>query len=299
MRVLGHLPCKNDRMNWDDLRYVLALSRRKTLTGVAQEFGESHSTVGRRMRAIERKLGTRLFDQMSAGFCVTEAGQEVADAAERVETEVLGLQARIVGQDAKLQGKLRVATQDALFSIYGQAFATFVQRYPGIELTVVVSDNTSSLTRREADIALRLTSAPPDELVGRRICDIEFAPYASKALVAQLGPSATLNDYPWLHLDEGNGKKWLDEWLSVNAPHAHVAMRISATTPSLREAIANSTGVFFQCTMEGDKDPRLQRIGPVLHDQIQGCWLLTLPELRRTRRVAAFMDHFATWFPPA
>ena len=284
-------------MDWDDLRYVLALSRQKTLSGVAQDFGESHSTVGRRLRAFERKLGARLFDQTPDGFVATLAGQDIAEAAERIEAEVLALQTRIAGQDTKLHGKLRVATLDILFSLYREAFTAFTERFPGIELTVLVSDSPMSLTRREADVALRLTNKPPDYLVGRRIRDLEFALYGSKELVARCGPQATLNDYPWLHLDERTDTKWLDDWLAAHAPRARIAMRMDATAPALREAIAAGAGVFFQSTVEGDSDPRLQRVGPVLHDHVQGCWLLTLPELRSTRRVVAFMDHMAGWLP--
>lgn len=284
-------------MNWDDLRYVLALSRLKTFSGVAQSFGESHSTVGRRLRAFESRLGARLFDQSPEGFVATPAGQDIAEAAERIEAEVLALQARIAGQDARLHGKLRVATLDILFTLYRDAFSAFTERYPGIELTVLVSDNPSLLTRRESDVALRLTNKPPEYLVGRRIGELEFALYGSKSLVARCGPQATLNDYPWLHLDERGDTQWLDDWLAAHAPLARIAMRMDATAPALREAIAAGTGVFFQSTADGDSDPRLQRVGPVLHDHLQGCWLLTLPELRSTRRVVAFMDHFAAWLP--
>jgi DNA-binding transcriptional LysR family regulator len=294
---LGQSLCKISQMDWDDLRYVLALKRLNTLSAVAQSFGESHSTVGRRLRAIERKLGARLFDQTPEGFVATPAGQDYAEAAERVEAEVLALQARVAGQDKRLQGKLRVTTMDLLYSHYQAAFTSFIERYAGIELTVVVTNNASSLTRREADVALRLTNAPPQDLVGRRIGQLDFAPYASRALVARYGADPTQPDYPWLHLDERSNPKWLDEWLAANAPNARIAMRIEANAVMLREAIASGVGVSFASTAEADADPRLQRVGPVLTAFSQGCWLLTLPDLRSTRRVLAFMDHFATWLP--
>ena len=284
-------------MDWDDLRYVLALNRLNTLSAVAQSFGESHSTVGRRLRGIERKLGARLFDQTPDGFVATPAGQDYAEAAERVEAEVLALQARVAGQDTRLQGKLRVSTMDLLFGLYGGAFTTFIERYPGIELTVVVNDNASSLTRREADVALRLTNAPPEDLVGRRIAQLDFAAYASHDLVARHGPDPTQPGYPWLHLDERSNPKWLDQWLAANAPRARIAMRIEADAVTLREAIALGAGAFFASTSEGDADPRLQRVGPVLTAFRQGCWLLTLPDLRHTKRVLAFMEHCAAWLP--
>ncbi len=282
-------------MDWDDLRYVLALKRLGTFSAVAQSFGESHSTVGRRLRGIERKLGARLFDQTPEGFVATPAGQDYADAAERVEAEVLALQARVAGRDGRLQGKLRVTTMDILYGLYRDAISAFIERYPGIELTVVVTDNASSLTRREADVALRLTNSPPEDLVGRRIAQLDFAPYASHALVARHGPDATQAGYPWMHLDERSNPQWLDNWLTVHAPQARITMRMEANAATLHQAIASGVGAFFASTAEGDADPRLQRVGPELAGFSQGCWLLTLPELRRTRRVVAFMEHCAAW----
>lgn len=154
--------CKNAEMDWDDLRYVLAISRDRTLSRAAISLGASHTTVGRRVRALELKLGVRLFDQTPDGFMPTAAGQDIADVAERMEGDVLSLEGRVLGRDARLQGRLRVATMDILFRRYHDAFSSFMVRYPSVELTVTSSDNEVSLTRREADVALRMTSSPPE-----------------------------------------------------------------------------------------------------------------------------------------
>ncbi|MBX3159756.1 MAG: LysR family transcriptional regulator [Deltaproteobacteria bacterium] len=278
-------------MNWDDLRFVLALARHRTLSRAAKALGATHTTVARRMQGIEAELGSRLFDASAAGYAPTPAGQLVVEAAERTEAELQALEARVLGGDAKLEGKLRVTTMDILFRRYERVFATFIERFPGIELTVACSDNEASLTRRDADVALRMSNDPPEHLVGRRVGRVEFAVYASRRF------GRRRRDLPWLHWDERLGARWLDAWLAANAPGARIAMRVDMSSLVLREAIASGIGVHFLATSEGDSDPRLRRIGPVQAAHSRDVWLLTLSELRTASRVRAFMDHFAAEAP--
>lgn len=289
--VIAHHVCKNAHVDWDDLRYVLAVARERTLSLAAERLGVTHTTVGRRLRAIEERLGVRLFDRTPDAFVPTAAGQDVAEVAERMEGEVLSLEGRVLGRDAQLEGKLRVATMDLLFRRYQAAFASFIARFPGVELTVTSSDTEVSLTRREADAALRMTSSPPEHLVGRKVGRVDFAVYASRALARRVGPDAAYSDYPWLHWDERLGMTWLDEWLARNAPGARVAMRVDFSSVLVRQAVAAGIGVHFLATFEGDGDPELQRIGPVHPEYSRDVWLLTLPDLRSTSRVRAFLDH--------
>lgn len=286
-----HALCKNAEMDWDDLRYVLAISRDRTLSRAAGSLGASHTTVGRRVRALELKLGVRLFDQTPDGFMPTAAGQDIAEVAERMEGDVLSLEGRVLGRDARLQGRLRVATMDILFRRYNGAFSSFMARYPSVELTVTSSDDEVSLTRRQADVALRMTSSPPEHLVGRKVGRVDFAVFGSKALVERMGPHAGYDDYPWIHWDERLNMRWLDAWLAQRAPNARIAMRVDVSSMVLREVIAAGIGVHFLASFDGDSDPALKRVGPIEPGFSRDLWLLTLPELRNTNRIRAFMDH--------
>lgn len=286
------LVCNHAQVDWDDLRYVLAIHRDRTLSRAAARLGASHTTVGRRIRAIETALGVRLFDQTPDGFVATAAGEDIAGVAERMETEVLAVEGRVLGRDARIQGKLRVATMDMLFRRYEAAFVSFAERYPSIELTLAASDTEISLPRREADVALRLTRTPPEYAVGRRIGHIEFAVYASATLAARVGTDAPLDDFPWLNWDERLNMRWLDDWLAARAPRARIAMRVDVSSLTLHDVIASGIGVHFLACFEGDSDPRLVRVGPVEPAFGRDVWLLTLPDMKHTARVRAFMDHF-------
>lgn len=290
--VFDHLLCKNVQiMHWDDLRFVLALSRHPSLSAAAKALGTTHTTVARRLRGIEASLGVRLFDATDGGYAPTPAGQHVVATAERTETEVLALEARVLGGDARLEGKLRVTTMDILLRRYQPVISSFVERYPGVDLTVGCTDVEASLTRRDADVAIRMTNAPPEQLVGRKIGRVEFAAYASRELARRVGVRAPFSAFPWLHWDERRDMRWLDGWLAANAPGARVALRVDVGSLSLRELIASGVGIHFLSLDEGDTDPRLCRIGPVQAAYGRDVWALTLPELRATTRVRAFLDH--------
>ena len=279
-------------LDWDDLRYVLAISRDRSLSRAADRLGVSHTTVGRRVRAIEEALGVRLFDQTPDGFVATAAGRDVAEVGERMETELMSLEGRVLGGDAKLEGKLRVATMDMLFRRFQGVFASFIARYPGVQMTLTASNDEVSFTRREADVALRMTNTPPDHLLGRKVGRVDFAVYASEALVKRVGPGAPLDDYPWIAWDEQRpDMRWLDGWLAANAPRARIAMRVDFSMLALRDAIAGGLGAHFLATFEGEADPTLRRITPIDPDHSRDLWLLTSPELRSTSRIRAFMDH--------
>jgi len=281
-------------VNWDDLRYVLALARHRTHSQAAAQLRATHTTVARRLRMIESALGARLFESTPDGHVPTPTGLEVLGVAERMEAELLGLEARVLGGDARLQGKLRVTTMDILFRRYQGAISSFLQRHPGVELTLICSDTEAALNRREADVALRMSNSPPEHLIGRKLGQVDFAAYARRELAESLGGArAGYAALPWLHWDERLNPKWLDTWLAEHAPGASIPLRVDAGSLALREIVAAGFGVHFLATCEGDTDPRLVRVGPVERTFSRDVWLLTLPELRTTARVRAFLDHMS------
>lgn len=288
--------CKNAQVDWDDLRFVLALTRRHTLAKTAESLGVTHTTVGRRVRAIEARLGTRLFDRTPDGFLATPAGQDLAATAERVEAEVLAAEGRVLGQNAQLKGALRVSTMDMLYCGFQDLFASFVRRYPNVELTVTTPLDRVSLTRREADVALRLTNQPPEHLVGRRVGRVQFAVYAARSLVEKVGQDAGLGAFPWIGWDERLDNRWFDGWLAQHAPGARIVARFDDSGRAREHAVRGGLGVHFLACFEGDALPGVVRISDVLTEFAHDLWLLTLRDLRTTRRVRAFLDHMSQSF---
>ena len=290
MGDFGNRACNNVRMDWDALRYVLAIYREKTLSGAAGNLGVTRTTVGRRLKEVEDRLGVRLFDRTDEGFAATVAGEELANTALRLEEAIHVTEGRLRGRDAELRGRLRVSTVDFVFAGFPDVFSTFVQRYPGVDMTVNVTNEPVSLVRRDADVALRIGNSPADRLLGRRVGRLQFEAYAARSLVERIGRGAALADFPWLHQDERSDGRWLDGWLAKNAPGAKVVFR-SDDYAVRRLALSAGIGVHFLPCFDGDADPALVRIGARLGEQARDLWVLTLPELGNNSRIRAFMDH--------
>lgn len=289
--------CNNAPMDWDDLRYVLAISREKTLSGAAAQLGVTRTTVGRRLKEAESRLGVRLFDRSDEGLAATAAGEELANTALQLEEQIQLTEGRLRGRDAELRGRLRVSTVDFVFAGFTDVFSTFVRRYPGVDMTVNVTNEPVSLVRRDADVALRIGNSPADRLLGRRVGRLQFEAYAARSLVERVGARATLADFPWIHNDERSDGRWLDQWLAKHAPGAKVVFR-SDDFAVRRLALAAGIGAHFLPCFDGDADSTLVRIGARLSEEARDLWVLTLPELRNNSRIRAFMDHVHSALKP-
>jgi len=283
-------------MNWDDLRVVLAVARVPTLVGAAKALGVAHSTVGRRLRTFEQGLGVQLFDRTPEGLVPTDAGRELIEAAEEVERTVLAVQGRVEGRDEELHGELRVSTFDLLFSACRGAFASFVSRFPTVELTVGLTSTPVSLTRRETDVVIRMSSSPPEGLVGRRVGRMPMAIFALPELADRCGRSVDYSAYPWVGLDRRSNARWLEMWMAEHAPTAKVVVWADDSSSLLRDLVLSGVGVFFLPLWEGEA-LGLHRVGEPMRDLPSDVWLLTHRDLRHNRRVRAFLDHMSEHLP--
>jgi DNA-binding transcriptional LysR family regulator len=161
-----------------DLPLILALSRKRTLAGAAEQLGLDLSTVFRRLNSLESRMRVRLFDRSTRGYQLTAAGERAAAAAERVETELLTLDREISGRDQQLSGILRVTASETLsHAVLPQLFAQFHTLHPRIQLVLSIDNRMLDLGRREADVALRVRRPVDPALFGRRLTGIAWAFY--------------------------------------------------------------------------------------------------------------------------
>lgn len=276
-------------MDWDHLRYVLALSRNGTLSAAADELDVTHTTVARRIAAIETTLATRVFERIGGRYVPTAAGEQVARVAADMEEALHALDRGIAGRDQQLHGRVRLATTDILALWMQQDLTSFSRRYPEVDLELLTSDAFHSLDRREADVALRATNTPPDHLVGRRLGRIEYAVYANHELLASHG-TRVLSDLPWLGIVERMGARLTAQRRESVAPGARVVCRIDGGVAAL-SAVRGGMCVGFLPCLVADPFPELVRLRPVEEDFGLDLWVLTHPDLRGTARVRALMQH--------
>lgn len=272
-------------MNWDDMRLFLAVARAGSISGGARLLGVQHSTVSRRIRSLEKKMDARLIERKKSGYELTIAGENIKQAALRIEREMLNVDEALLGKDANLVGPLRVtAINNMASSVLMPMFARFSEKYPQVELHIIVSNSDASLSEREADIAIRLTNSPTETLIGKRMLTVASTIYGSKKYLAKI-----------------NKQKAEPKWIGVNCCIFHKTWTkqycshqehnfYSDDTLLTLAAIKQDLGVSYLPCFLGDSDPLLERYCEPDPQHDLGLWILLHPDLKRTARVLAFRD---------
>lgn len=274
---------------WDDLRTVLAIAEAGSLSGAARGLGVSHATVFRRLGAIEERLGVQLFERGRGGYTPTTAGEDVAGAAKRIESEVVGVERRVAGRDLLPSGTLRITTTDTLLNgLLSPILARFRQNYPEITLEIAVSNVLLSLSKREADVAVRPTQEPPENLVGRRAGRIAQAVYGAAAVFAGAA-SPEYATVDWIGPDETLWYRQLDAWMKQQGHDERCRYRVDSLQ-GMQTGVADGIGIAVLPRYLGDGDPRLVRLGEPIPELVNDLWLLTHPDLRRVARIRAFTE---------
>jgi DNA-binding transcriptional LysR family regulator len=281
-------------MDWDHLRFFLATSRFETLTDAARQLGVNQTTVTRQLQAFQSSIGTQLFDRTVEGLVMTQAGEDVLAAAEQIEDVIAALDRRVHGRDARLSGRLSVTTVDMVGAYDAGLFKHFAERYPDIELELYVDDAQRSLTRREADVAIRWTDTPAEHLVGRRLVRAAYAPYGSVDLVGAK-PKRPLASYPWLAWHPVKGARVSDAWMRKRVPDATIVCRFDSAI-AMHAAVRAGMGVALMPCAYTAGDPGLRQLARIQPELGFDLWVLTHPDLRRSARVRAFLEHTADYF---
>jgi DNA-binding transcriptional LysR family regulator len=277
-------------MSWEDFRLVKAISDARSLVGAAESLNLNHSTVFRRLGALEETIGTRLFERARAGYEPTAAGEEMIKLASRMDQDIVDFERKIAGRDVKPAGDLRVATNDTLL-IYmlTPVFAGFRIAYPDIRVDVAIGNQSLNLSKRDADVAVRATLRPPETLVGRRIADFAWARYAARSWLEKRRPVEG-DDVPWIGFGEALSHISASRWINQHVGTRRVVYRVD-TVLGLAGAIEAEIGVGLLPCFIGDRSPGVVRLGlQTFDDPMESLWLLTHPDMRNSARVRAFMD---------
>ncbi|WP_407146669.1 LysR family transcriptional regulator [Bradyrhizobium sp. ORS 86] len=279
-------------IDWNDLRLVLAVAREGSLSGAARRLRVTHSTVFRRLGAIEAAIGTRLFERFRDGYAPTPAGETAAASAARLEDEVLALERKLAGRDLRPSGPVRITTTDTLGAILMRHLPAMRAAHPGIEPEITISNTMANLTRREAEIAVRPTPAPPELLVGRRVAEIAHAIYGSRAYLDRRSDKE-LSGHDWIGLDDALAGTVIAGWIRENLRAARITCRVDAL-PALRDAAVAGLGLALLPCYVGDLAPGLRRLTPKTPAEPRSAlWLLTHDDLKRTTRIRATLDFLA------
>ena len=294
-------------LDWSDLKHALAVAEAGSLAGASRQLGVNHTTVLRRLDALEATLGTRLFDRKRSGYEPTDAGQAVLAHARHMADRVDEIERQVLGRDRELTGVLRVATAFVIMEhLLPAPLADFARAYPGIE--VEVTENAflvdlsrqrpevvgQSLAHREADVALRLSGHVAEHLVGRNLGMTQCRIYARRGapgLPQNVQPlQALVRDAPWVAFEKDQQDRIYDRWMRSQMEKSRVRVRVdifNATAAMLRTGI----GVGLLPTFMEASNPDLVPVSDPIPELAAPIWMLTHPDLRQTARVRAFMQH--------
>jgi DNA-binding transcriptional LysR family regulator len=278
-------------ISWDEFRLVKAIADTGSLAGAGDVLALNHSTVFRRLNALEQDLGSRLFERARTGYVPTPAGEEMVSLAARMFDDITEFERRVAGRDVKPSGELRVTTNDSLVAhLMTPMFGAFCKQFPEIKLDVVIDNRALNLSRRDADVAIRATAEPPETLVGRRIASIAWSVYGTKGCdIAPTDDPNELTDHTWIGFGDAIASIGPARWMGRAIGPGKIFYRLN-TVLGLAQAIEAGLGIGFVPCFIGDKAPLLMRLlrSPMVFDS--SLWLLMHPELKSSARVRAFVD---------
>ncbi|MET3482789.1 MULTISPECIES: LysR family transcriptional regulator [unclassified Methylobacterium] len=275
-------------LDWDEFRFAKAVADRGGLTAAAADLGINHSTAFRRLAALEAKLDTRLFERLRTGYVPTPAGQAMIAAAARIEADVARFTRVVAGQGETPSGELRV-TAPAGFAaeLLMPMLASFTERYPDIRIELILAEATLNLSRRDADVAIRISREPSETLVGRRLAVTAWGVYGrADRAYGDLAREAWISPGPLVA-----GGSFM-RFVEARVPPDHIRLRLNAVI-GLEAAVQAGLGIGPLPCFTADVNPALQRLsGP--HPELGAdLWILTHPDLRHAARVRVFMEHIA------
>ena len=277
--------------DWDDLRYFLAVERAGSLSGAAKRLNVNHSTVLRRLGSLEKKLGVRLYERLPTGYAMTRAGEALRDRLTGVAEQIEAAQRQLSGLDLKLSGTIRLTSTDTLIrGLLMPHLARFRQQYPGIRVQIVMNNTLLSLTKREADVAVRPSNRPPENLVGRRVGRIQTAIYASRAYLEANARRKDWIEHDWVAPDEGLAHLAQAKWVREHIPEERIATRVDSLV-GMVEAVRHGLGVGMLLCLLGEPERELVRLAPPSAALDTQVWVLTHRDLRNVARIKALTDH--------
>jgi DNA-binding transcriptional LysR family regulator len=274
-------------LDWGDLRFFAELTRTGSLSATARRLRVDHSTVARRIAALEESLGVRLFDRLPRGYALTAEGERIAERAARLEDDILAIERLAQGRRGAHAGTVRISAPPVFASHFlAPRLAALRGLHPEIEIELIGESRAASLTRREADLAVRLQRPADSSLVTRKLGGMAYGLYAAQPYAASREP----DDWVFLGYDESLDHVPQQRWLKRVAAGRPMVFRTNDLASLYEAARAGMGAAALPCFLAA-ADGRLARLPAEGADEaMRELWLLVHKDLRRSPRVRAAMD---------
>lgn len=282
--------------NWNDLRAFLAVARTTRLTTAAARLGMDHTTVGRRIAALETGLGARLFDRSPQGYALTAHGERLMPTAERIETLTLTAAADLGEADQAIGGVVRIGAPEGFGSyVLAPLLAPLADSHPGLDIQLIAISGVLSLSKREADIAVTLSAPREGRLVSRKLTDYGLSLYAAPAYLDARPPIRTRADMQGQrfvgYIEDLLYSPELD-YMQAPDVDIHVSVQSSNLIAQLQATLAGA-GLCVLPDFIATKQPGLVRVLPDAVHLERSLWLVVHADLRNLARIRVVTDMIA------
>ena len=282
-----------DALDADDLALVLALTRAPTLADAATRLGVDSSTVFRALQRLEKRLGRRLFERDRHGYRAVELALLFAAHAERIEGELESARSQLATRDDRVSGLVRVSTTDTLlYGLVMPVLGELMARHPNLRFELDASNELVSLTRRDADLALRATKRPPEHLVGRRLGPVRVAVFAHRDLARGRPALDALAALPWAAPDDALPDHPSVRWRRKHLPKVAPRLQLHSVL-AVMEAVAAGLAVGIVPLFLASAYAEVAALTEALDECDTDLWLLAHPESRHLRRIAVVAKELA------
>ncbi len=272
-------------LEWDDLKLVLAIGRARSITQAAKQTGLHHSTLFRRMADIEDRVGAKLFERQQGDYQPTPSGMAAMETAEKLEAEMAVLARTLAGQDIRPSGTVRLTTTDTLLhAVLSDDLASFAKAYPEITVQVVTDNRFYDLNRHDADIAIRPSNTPNENLVGRQVAPIRSVICGAKGMT-----HPTDGNGAWITCDESLAHIKAAQWRDRYFTDQHVAMRSNSLLNVARLVDAGAGYAVLPLFLAG-AFANIAVLGDAIDGLDNDLWMLMHRDLKSVPRVRAFND---------
>jgi DNA-binding transcriptional LysR family regulator len=282
--------------DWDDLKIILAIARHGSLNAAARALGTTQPTVSRRLDALERRVGVKLFERAASGLAPTPLCDALVDSLSQMEAGAQAVERRIAARDTGLQGRITV-TSLAWFGddVLAPLLACFSAQHQLVTIDLVNDPRRFNLSRGEADIALRIGTFDQEDLVERKVADVSYGLYASAGYLDRHGRpdfETGCDGHLVVSLVDSPIQVVPMEWLKAIAPRAHSVLQTNGMQSHVATAEAGAAMAALPRVL-GDRRPALRRLDPPLAEPSQPVRLGVHADMRDSPRIRALIDFLA------
>ena len=270
------------KLDWDDLHYFLHAARSGTLAGAARAMGVEHTTIGRRLSALEAALGAPLVVRAADGLHLTPLGEHLLPLVEGIEHAVLAVQDQATQQPTRV----RLALPSGLTRLFTAHLDRLLDTAPRVSLELLTGSKTVDLSKGEADIAIRSGPVADENLVARKLGDSGWSLYAAPAYLASRPAPADPDDlqgHDLIGYDLSLSSVPAAQWIERHAVGSRIVMRSREMTDMLEAAIGGAGLALLPCLI-ADSEPALERLTPRVL-ATRELWLVYTREARRSAAV--------------